>query len=112
MTFVAMICSCANPYAVLNFTAPTTATAGTPFTVTVTATVEGKRDTIINSTIQFSSSDPLAILPPHYDFTAADAGSHTWANGFVLNTPGDQRISATMFDARGINGSTTVSVEP
>ena len=110
LPFVVMTCSCANPYAVLNFAAPTTATAGTPFTVTVTATIQGQRDTIINSVIRFTSSDPLAVLPPDYGFTAADTGSHTWTNGFILNTPGRQTISATMFDASGINGSASVAV--
>ena len=101
---------CVGPHAVLNFTAPSDATAGIPFTVTVAATVEGKPDTIINSIIIFASSDPTAVLPPEYQFTSADAGSHTWTNGFTLNTPGGQNISATIYDASGINGSATVTV--
>ena len=102
--------SCATPHAVLNFTAPTTAIVGSPLTVTVTATIDGKRDTIINSVIAFTSSDASAILPSSYQFTAADAGSHTWPNGFTLMTPGNQTISATMYDAAGINGTANVTV--
>lgn len=111
-TGFAMTSSCATPHAVLNFTAPSTATAGSPFTVTVAATVNGERDTSINSLISFTSSDPAAVLPPQYQFTSADAGSHTWTNGFTLMTPGTQTISATIYDAAGINGSATIIVSP
>jgi predicted short-subunit dehydrogenase-like oxidoreductase (DUF2520 family) len=107
-----MTFGCATPHAVLNLTAPTTATAGTPFTVTVTAMIDGKRDTIINSYISFTSSDPAAVLPPQYRFTPADAGSHTWTNGFTLTTSGNQTISATIYDATGINGTADVTVSP
>ena len=103
---------CGNPHAVLNFTAPSTATAGSPFTVTVTVTIGEKRDSIVNSVITFTSSDPVAILPGQYQFTPADAGSHTWTKGFILKTPGNQTISATMFDAKGINGTANVAVSP
>jgi len=103
---------CANPYAILNLTVPSTVAAGSPFTVTVTATINGERDTIINSYITFSSSDPAAVLPSQYRFTNADAGSHTWTSGFILKTPGNQTISATMYDAVGINGTASVAVSP
>ena len=104
--------SCGTSHAVLNFSAPSGTTAGSAFTVSVTATIGGERDTIINSVITFTSSDPAAILPAQYQFTSADRGSHTWTNGFVLNTPGNQTISATMFDAKGINGTASIAVSP
>lgn len=107
-----MTFGCANPHAILNFTAPSTATAGSPFTVTVIVTIDGKRDTIINSYISFTSTDSAAVLPPRYLFTPADAGSHTWTNGITLMTPGSQSISATIFDATGINGTVDVTVSP
>jgi hypothetical protein len=107
-----MTLGCATPHAILDFTAPSAATAGSPFTVIVTVTIQGKRDTIINSRIHFTSSDPAAILPPDYTFTPADAGSHTWNDGFTLMTPGNQTISATIFDATGISGSVDVAVSP
>ena len=103
---------CATPHAVLDLTAPSTVTAGAPFTVTVTTMLGGQRDTVINSYISFTSSDPSAILPPQYQFTSADAGSHTWSNGFILMTHGNQTISATIYDAPGINGTANVTVSP
>jgi hypothetical protein len=109
---VSMTLGCSTPHAILDFTAPPTATAGSAFTVTVTVTIEGKRDTIINSHIHFTSTDPAAELPADYTFTSADAGSHTWTDGFMLMTPGNQTISASIFDASGINGMANVSVLP
>jgi hypothetical protein len=109
---LSMTFGCGTQHAILDFSAPSTSMAGSPFTVTVTVTVGGTRDTIINSIISFTSSDPAAVLPPSYRFTPADAGSHTWTNGFTLMTPGKQRISATIFDATGISGSADVAVSP
>ena len=87
-------------------------TAGSRFTVTVTAILNGNRDTIINSRIQFASSDPAADLPTDYFFTATDAGSHTFTNGFALLTSGNHTISANIFEANGINGSVNIAVVP
>jgi len=103
---------CGTTHATLDFVAPSTATAGIPFSVTVNVLYEGKPDTVINSHIHFTSSDPTAVLPPDYYFTPADAGSHTWTNGFTLSTPGNQTISGAIFDATGINGHASISVSP
>ena len=115
-SFVLALCTalasfgCGTTHAVLNFTAPRTATAGSPFTVTVAVTINDKPDTVINSRVHFTSSDPAAVLPGDYYFTPADAGSHTWTNGFTLATPGNQTITGKIIDAIGINGTTTVTV--
>ena len=109
---ISVTVGCGNPHAILNFTAPSTATAGSPFTVTVTVTIGEKRDTIVNNFIHFTSSDPAAVLPDDYTFTPADAGSHTWTNGFILKTPGNQTVSGSMYDASGINGTASVTVSP
>jgi hypothetical protein len=103
---------CGTTRATLNFTAPSTVTAGTPFTVTVTVVYEDQRDTVIDSQIEFTSSDPAATLPTAYFFTTADAGSMTWPNGFTLRTPGTQTISANIYNATGINGSAKITVSP
>jgi len=107
-----MAFGCGTTHAILEFTAPPTVTAGSPFTVTVTVTAGGKRDTIINGAIHFTSSDPAAVLPADYGFTPADAGSHTWTNGFILMAPGNQTISANIADISGINGTVNVTVSP
>lgn len=103
---------CGTTAATLDITAPATAISGSPFTVTVTVLISGKRDTVINSRLHFTSSDPSAVLPGDYYFVPADAGSHTWTNGFVLMTPGSQNISADIIDATGINGKCVVTVSP
>jgi len=101
---------CGTTHAILRFTAPPKAKALSPFTVTVSVLYQGRADTVINSRIHFISSDPGAVLPHDYYFVPADAGSHTWMNGFTLATPGNQTISATIADASGINGSATIAV--
>ncbi len=105
-----MTFGCGTPTANLVISAPSTAVAGSPFTVTVTAMAGGNRDTIINSPIQFSSSDSAAVLPIPYLFTASDAGSHTFTNGVTLMTAGRQSITAIVLGAPGINGTVTVTV--
>lgn len=109
---VTITSGCGTTHATLDFVAPSTTTAGIPFTVTVSVLYEGKPDTVINSHIHFTSSDAVAVLPPDYYFTPADAGSHTWTNRFTLSTPGNQTISGAIFDATGINGKATISVSP
>jgi hypothetical protein len=103
---------CGTTHATLDFVAPLTTTAGIPFTVTVNVLYEGKPDTVINGHIHFTSSDAAAVLPPDHYFTPADAGSHTWTNGFALSTPGNQTISGAIFEATGINGNARISVSP
>lgn len=103
---------CATTHATLNVLVPATAAAGTPFTITVTVMYQGKQDAVVNSVIQFASSDSAAVLPGYYPFTSADAGSHTWVNGVTLMTPGSQTITASMVKEAGINGTVTVVVSP
>ena len=103
---------CGTTHATLDFVAPSTTTSAIPFTVTVNVLYDGKPDTVINSHIHFTSSDPAAVLPPDYYFTPVDAGSHTWTDGFTLSTPGNQTISGAIFDATGINGKAIISVSP
>lgn len=103
---------CATTHATLAFTAPSTVTSGASFTVTVNVLYQGKPDTVINSRIHFTSSDPSAVLPGDYYFLPSDAGSHTWTNGFVLMTPGSQTISGEIVQAIGINGNAAITVSP
>jgi hypothetical protein len=104
-------------HATLELAAPPNVTAGTPFTITVSVLYQGKPDTVINSPIHFTSTDPGAVLPGNYYFTPSDAGSHTWTNGFILATPGTQTITGYIYDdasvtESGINGSASITVSP
>lgn len=106
--FVAFACS--GPTANLVVTAPTTASAGSPLTVTVSAMVNGKPDTIFNAVVHFTSSDHAAVLPVDYVFAASDAGSHTFINGVTLMTAGSQSITATDTDSSFLTATANVTV--
>ncbi len=78
----------------LVLTAPTTETAGTPFSLTVTAeNSSGATDTGFSGTIDFTSTDAQASLPQSVNITAADDGSVTIS--VTLKTAGSQSITAT-----------------
>lgn len=104
-----MSLSCGSSHATLAISAPSTVVAGTPFTATVTAMYGGKRDTIINGPIHFTSSDKAAALPTLYVFTAADAGSHTFTD-LTLITPGSQTMTVSDYDATPIAGTVNITV--
>ena len=74
---------------------PSIDTAGTAESFTVTAF--GPNGSGINTgytgTVQFTSSDPNAVLPAAYTFTAADAGVHTFT--IALKTAGVESITVT-----------------
>jgi len=72
------------------FPSPTTAGVAGSFTVTATD-ASGNTNTGYTGTVHFSSSDPQAILPADYNFTAADQGVHTFTA--ALKTAGTQAIT-------------------
>ncbi len=73
---------------------PATITAGVAGSFTVTAKkADGTTDTSYLGTVHFTSSDPRALLPGGYTFTAADQGVHTFSA--TLKTAGSQSITAT-----------------
>jgi hypothetical protein len=80
----------------LFISAPTSVTAGTLFTVTVTA-----RDPYSNvatgflGTVGFTSSDGNAALPADYAFTPADKGVHTFLLQATLKTAGPQSLTVS-----------------
>jgi hypothetical protein len=96
-------------HATLVINAPASVVAGAPFTATVTAMYEGHIDTVIDGPIHFTSSDPAAVLPTLYVFTTADAGSHTFT-GLLLNTPGNQTMTVSDYDATPIAGTVNIVV--
>jgi len=79
----------------LALNAPTIATAGTPFSITVRAEdVYGNPASGYTGTVGFSSSDPNAFLPTSYQFTANDLGAKTLGN-VILRAPGTQTITVS-----------------
>jgi hypothetical protein len=99
----------------LSLSAPSSSTAGSPFTLTVTAlTAANTTDTNYRGTIHFTSSDTRSgvVLPADYTFTAADNGVHTFTNGVTLVTAGNQTVTATDTVTAAITGSTSVTVTP
>jgi hypothetical protein len=75
--------------------APTIATAGTPFSITVRAEdVYGNTASGYTGTVGFSSSDPNAFLPTPYQFTSNDFGAKT-LGGLILRAAGMQTITVS-----------------
>ncbi len=95
----------------LSITAPSTVTAGMPFTITVTAfDPYNNVATSYRGTIHFASSDPRASLPSNYTFTAGDDGVHTFGNGVTVQANGTQTITAIDVFNTSITGNTSVIV--
>jgi hypothetical protein len=89
--------------------APASATAGTPFTITVTAvTADNHLDPRYTGTVHFTCTDGAAVLPVNYTFTLADAGSHWFV--VTLKTAGSQTITATDTSNSTLSGQATVSL--
>jgi hypothetical protein len=75
--------------------APSSATAGTAFSVTVAAK-DASNNTLSAyvGSVHFTSSDAGSpVLPSDYTFVAGDAGSHTFASAVTLKTAGSQTVS-------------------
>ena len=92
--------------------APTAETAGTSFSLTVTAeNSSGATDTGYLGTIHFTSSDVQAGLPANFTFTAADDGTYTFT--VTLKTAGSQSITATDTTTSAITGTLSgITVSP
>ena len=54
-------------------------------------------------TVALTSTDPHAVLPASYTFTATDAGKHSFA--VTLDTAGTQSITATDTATSSITGT-------
>ncbi|HEX6788597.1 MAG TPA: invasin domain 3-containing protein [Gaiellaceae bacterium] len=79
----------------LTVTAPASATAGTAFSVTVTAKdAYGNTATGYTGTVMFSGGGTGATLPSDYTFTGADNGTHTFTNGATLTQAGSRSMNA------------------
>jgi len=101
------------PFPVMTVTAnPTTVTAGTPISVTVTMMRGGVNYGAYRGTVHFTSSDVQAGLPANYTFTAADNGVHTFTNLVTLKTAGSQTVTTTDTLNSYDTGTATVTVNP
>ena len=88
---------------------PLSVPAGSPFSLTVTA--EDALNNVVplyTGTVDFSSSDFLAILPASYTFVLADSGQHMFS--MVFNTIGTDQVTAFDDANRAISGFARVSV--
>ncbi len=92
--------------------APGSATAGTPVTVSVTAKdAFGNTATGYLGTVHFTSTDGSATLPGNYGFVSGDNGVNTFPVTF--KTAGSQTVTATDTLTGTINGTTGgVGVNP
>jgi hypothetical protein len=90
--------------------APSSVTAGVPFSLTVTVEdAYGNVVTGYTGTIHFKSMDQTATLPGDYTVTAADQGVHTFSC-LVLRKKGNQKITLTDTLNSSLTGSVTEKV--
>jgi ELWxxDGT repeat protein len=83
---------------------PNPTIAGVENTVSVQAKdLYGNTITGYTGTIAFTSSDPHAVLPSPYTFTATDAGTHT--SSVTLNTAGKQSVTVKDQTAPTLTGT-------
>jgi hypothetical protein len=89
---------------------PTSVSAGTAFSLTVTAVdAYGNVATGYTGTVHFSDSVGGATLPANYTFTASDSGVHTFT-GLKLKTKGWPTITVMDTLNNSILGSWTIDV--
>ena len=101
--------ACVSLPARFDVSAPSTATAAAPLSLTVTIKNSGG-STLPNyrGTIHFTSSDANAVLPPDYTFTSGDNGAHKFSA--TLQSPGTQTVSVADVLAGGFTGHATITV--
>jgi hypothetical protein len=87
-------------------------TAGTTFSVTITALSFGNSTaTAYTGTVHFTSSDAQGVLPADYTFTAADQGVHTFR--VTLKTAGAQSLAVTDTATASLTGTQSgITVQP
>jgi hypothetical protein len=83
----------------------TTVTAGASHGITVRA-LDQYLNTVTSfaGTIQFSSTDPQAVLPSNYTFVSGDSGQHVFS-GLILKTAGTRSVTVTETSTSTVNGS-------
>jgi hypothetical protein len=93
----------------LTFTGPATVTAGTPFSMTVTAVDQFEQVAVgYTGTVHFVASNGAMA---NYTFTAADGGQHTFS-GLVLTRADTLTVTGTDPTDTAITGSTSFTITP
>lgn len=91
-------------------TAPASRFRGASFSVTVSAqNPNSTTASAYRGSVHFTSSDPNAVLPANYMFTAGDGGTHVFT-GVVLNSNGSQTITVSDTVTSFATGSVTIAV--
>jgi ELWxxDGT repeat protein len=92
----------------LGMSLPATTTAGSAASFTITAkNADGTTNTGYLGTVHFTSTDPQAVLPADYIFTALDRGVHNFIAS--LKTAGSQSITAK--DTQGLAAESSILVK-
>ncbi|OGW34314.1 MAG: hypothetical protein A2X58_11960, partial [Nitrospirae bacterium GWC2_56_14] len=93
---------------------PSTVTAGSASTITVTARdIFGNIATGYVGTVRFTSTDPQAVLPGDFTFSPTDAGMHVYGSPVVLRSAGIRSVTATDIGAANLRGSLSgITVNP
>ena len=71
---------------------------------------DGNVVTDYSGTVHFDSTDPDATLPVDYTFTAGDNGTHTFSNGVIFRTPGQQTVTANDVSNEATGSQTGIEV--
>jgi hypothetical protein len=90
-------------------TAPSTATVGKAFFITVTAATAGNQlDPLYTDTVKITSGDGSAVLPGNHTYVLTDTGTHKFK--VTLNTTGSQTVTVTDTNNNSITGTVTITV--
>jgi len=102
-----------HPPVTLVLTLPDTMGAGDAESATLTA-YDSSYNVVTGytGTIHFTSTDGAATLPPNYTFLPSDNGTHTFTNGFTLQTQGMQSVTAADVSNANITITRGVAVGP
>jgi Beta-propeller repeat len=109
-TGIAVNPAAASSFILTGYPSPTNAGLAGTFAVTALDAF-GNVATGYAGTVHFTSSDPLAVLPADYTFSAADNGIRTF--GATLNTTGAQSVSTTDTSTSSVTGTqAAIAVDP
>lgn len=101
-------CVSAPPVFSLSGPAAVTQAISANVTLTIQSSVTASTLTGYIGTVHFTSTDPLAVLPADYTFTASDAGTHTFP--VTLKSLSTQSITVTDVRSAGFTGTVTFNV--